>query len=218
MRGSKESREVVFLKGVFVATSRVYLEEGKSTVFAASLDWPGWCRRARTADLALEMLDAYAERYAAIVTILFQPGPFEVVGTVRGNGTTDYGAPDARGPWDDVPLPSPELDRQIAVLQDCWNYFDVVVTNAPPALRRGPRGGGRDRDQVVDHVREAERAYCSRAGHRVAPRTPWDEQRDVVLTTLRSRVSSAAWPVSYAIRRIAWHVVDHAWEIEDKSD
>jgi hypothetical protein len=25
-------------------------------------------------------------------------------------------------------------------------------------------------------------------------------------------------PPRYAIRRIAWHVLDHAWEIEDKSD
>jgi hypothetical protein len=202
---------------VFVATTRVYLEEGKSTVFAASLDWPGWCRRARTAELALEALDAYADRYALIVTVPFAPGDFEVIGTVAGNATTDFGAPDARGPWDDATLSPTELDRQIGVLQDCWNYFDVVVANAPATLRRGPRGGGRDRDSLVDHVREAERAYCSRVGFRVAPRTPWDEQRDVVLTTLRSRTPSAKWPVAYAIRRVAWHVVDHAWEIEDKS-
>ena len=26
------------------------------------------------------------------------------------------------------------------------------------------------------------------------------------------------WPVRYAARRIAWHVLDHAWEIEDKSE
>jgi hypothetical protein len=67
-------------------------------------------------------------------------------------------------------------------------------------------------------VREAERAYCSRAGYRVAPRTPWDEQRDVVITTLRAEAHAAKWPARYAIRRCAWHIVDHAWEIEDKSD
>ena len=144
-------------------------------------------------------------------------GSFDVIGTAHGNATTDFGAPDARGPWDEIELSASELVRQLGVLQDCWNYFDTVVENAPLALRRGPRGGGRDRDHIVDHVREAERAYCSRMGFRVAPRTPWDEQRDVVLTTLRSASPDAKWPTAYAIRRCAWHVVDHAWEIEDKS-
>jgi len=200
-----------------VARSRVYLEEGKNTVFAIALDWPGWCRRAKTPDLAIEALDEYRERYAKIVSATFRPGPFDVVGTAKGNGTTDFGAPDARGPWDQDELTRLELEHQLVVLQDCWNYFDTVVENAPAALQKGPRGGGRDRDGIVDHVREAERAYCSRVGFRVAPRTPWDEQRDVVVTTLRAGTQNAKWPVSYAIRRCAWHVVDHAWEIEDKS-
>ncbi len=25
------------------------------------------------------------------------------------------------------------------------------------------------------------------------------------------------WPPRYAARRMAWHVLDHLWEIEDKS-
>ncbi|MHB8378496.1 MAG: hypothetical protein ACYDB2_01075 [Acidimicrobiales bacterium] len=199
-----------------MARSRVYVEEGKDTVFAISLEWPGWCRRAKTTDLAVAALDDYRDRYATIVTTPFRPGPFEIIGTIKGNGTTDFGAPDARGPWDEAELTPRELDRQLDILQDCWNYFDAVVENAPPTLRKGPRGGGRDRDGVVAHVREAERAYCSKVGFRVAPRTPWDEQRDVVLTTLRTGTQNAKWPVAYAIRRCAWHVVDHAWEIEDK--
>ncbi|HEY5267488.1 MAG TPA: hypothetical protein VIJ40_11815 [Acidimicrobiales bacterium] len=200
-----------------MATSRVYIEEGTTSVFAVSLDWPGWCRRAKSPDLAIEALDAYAERYAKIVTGTFRPGTFEVVGSAKGNGTTDFGAPDVRGAWDKVPLTTRELNRQIAVLQDCWNYFDAVVDEAPQEMRRGPRGGGRDRDAIANHVREAERAYCSKVGARVAPRTPWDEQRDVVVTTLKSPTPNVKWPTAYAIRRIAWHVVDHAWEIEDKS-
>ncbi len=196
----------------------MYLEEGKKSVFAVSLDWPGWCRRAKTPDLAIEALDGYRDRYARIVSGPFHPGSFEVVGTLKGNATTDFGAPDARGPWDEERLSATELARQIAVLQDCWNYFDGVVATAPATLRRGPRGGGRDRDAIAEHVREAERAYCSRVGYRVAPRTPWDEQRDVVVTTLKANAPSAKWPVPYALRRVAWHIVDHAWEIEDKSE
>jgi hypothetical protein len=196
----------------------VYLEQGTKGVFAISLEWPGWCRRAKTPDLAIASLEDYRDRYAKIVTGAFRPGPFEVIGTAKGNATTDFGAPDARGPWDDVALGASELARQLDVLQDCWNYFDAVVEDAPSVLRRGPRGGGRDRDQIVNHVREAERAYCSRVGYRVAPRTPWDEQRDVVLTTLRTAAPNPKWPTAYAIRRCAWHIIDHAWEIEDKSD
>jgi hypothetical protein len=201
-----------------VATSRVYLEEGTKRVFAVSLDWPGWCRSAKTSDLAIAALDDYRERYAKIVTAPFQPGSLKVVGTVKGNVTTDFGAPDARGPWDNGDLTANELARQLLILQDCWSYFDAVVDGAPSYLRRGPRGGGRDRDAIADHVCNAERAYCSRVGFRVAPRTPWDEQRDVVLTTLRTPSANAKWPTAYAIRRCAWHVIDHAWEIEDKSD
>jgi hypothetical protein len=200
-----------------VAASRVYVEQGTKVVFAVSLDWPGWCRRAKTPDLAIVALDDYRDRYAKIVTGAFRPGAIEVIGTVTGNATTDFGAPDARGPWDDAALSPRELARQLDVLQDCWNYFDAVIERAPSALQRGPRGGGRDRDQIVDHVRGAERAYCARMGFRVAPGTPWDEQRDVVLTTLRSAAPNAKWSTAYAIRRCAWHIVDHAWEIEDKS-
>jgi hypothetical protein len=195
----------------------VYFEEGTNSVFAVSLDWPGWCRRATTPELAIEALDEYRDRYAKIAGDSFHPGPFEIIGTIEGDTTTDFGAPDAHGPWDEAQLSPPELDRQIALLQDCWNYFDLVVENAPAELRKGPRGGGRDRDAIADHVREAERAYCSRVGFRVAPRTPWDEQRDVVVTTLKAAAPDAKWPAAYAIRRCAWHVIDHAWEIEDKS-
>lgn len=79
-----------------MATSRVYIERGTTWVFAVSLDWPGWCRRAKSPDLAIEALDEYRDRYAKIVTSTFRPGAFEVIGTAKGNGTTDYGARRAR--------------------------------------------------------------------------------------------------------------------------
>ena len=135
--------------------TRVYIEQGKSTVFAVCLDWPGWCRHAKTQDLAIAALDDYRARYAEVVNGPFKPGAFSVVGNVKGTGTTDFGAPDALGPWDDVALTTRELQRQLALLQDGWDYFDRTVKLAPPTMKRGPRGGGRDRDAIVDHVREA---------------------------------------------------------------
>jgi len=200
-----------------VAATRIYLEEGTSSTFAVALEWPGWCRRARTSDLAIEALDDCAARYAKIVGSGFTTGRFEVIGTLKGDGTTDFGAPNKSGPWDDVDLPAKELERRVSVLDRCWRYFDSVVDEAPAALRKGPRGGGRDRDQVAAHVREAERSYARKVGARLAPRTPWPEQRAAIRDALLT-ATSVAWPKSYAMTRIAWHVVDHAWEIEDKSD
>lgn len=38
----------------------------------------------------------------------------------------------------------------------------------------------------------------------------------MVLAALEGQPELAAWPASYAIRRLAWHVADHAWEIEER--
>ncbi len=197
--------------------ARVYLEVGHKSVFAVALDWPGWCRRTKTSDLAIDELERYRSRYEAMVTGTFSPGPIDVIGTTTGNGTTDFGAPGAEGPWDEQPLAASEVSRQVALLEDCWRYFDAVVDAAPLELRKGPKGGGRNRDAIADHVREAERAYSSKIGSRVPPRTPWVEQRAIVIAALGAGAPGSAWPLGYAIRRFAWHVTDHAWEIEDKS-
>ena len=179
--------------------------------FACALDWPGWCRRGKTEDEALEALASYRDRYSAAVGS--RPhATLDVVGTVKGNATTDFGAPAATTPWERS-LKKTDLGR----LEACWSAFDAVVASAPAALAKGPRGGGRDRDEIVEHVREAERAYGRKAGVKVPPRTPWPEQRVQLVEGLRQAPDDAAWPPSYAVRRIAWHVLDHAWEIEDKS-
>lgn len=196
--------------------TRVYFEEGKSSVFAAAIDWPGWCRRAKSTDLALEGLLDYQDRYAAVLSAPFKPGKLEVVGSVRGNATTDFGAPALVSPWDSEPITKRDLERQVTVLNDCWAYFDSAVKSSPAKLTKGPRGGGRDRDGIVDHVREAERHYCSKLGTRVPPRTPWADQRITVSATLLAGSPDGGWPPRYSLRRIAWHVLDHAWEIEDK--
>ena len=144
-------------------------------------------------------------------------GRLHVVGTVTGDMYTDFGAPGTPGPWDDDAMTTASRRRQIELLEDCWRYFDEVVASSSPTLRKGPRGGGRDRDGVVDHVREAERAYAPKVGVHVAPRTPWPEQRRLIVSGLE-RGGETRWPFRYAVSRIAWHVLDHAWEIEDKRE
>jgi hypothetical protein len=193
--------------------TRIYLEQGRTWTFAVSLDWPGWARRGKGDAAAVEELAAYSDRYAGVVPG-FQPGELHVIGTVPGNATTDFGAPDVRGPWDDEPV---DVDLLAARLEQCWAALDRAVAAASAELRKGPRGGGRDRDAVAAHVQEAERSYGRKLGVKVPPRTPWDEQRRAFSAAVRAGAPGATWPLGYAVRRFAWHVLDHAWEIEDKN-
>ncbi len=179
---------------------------------------PGGVDAARpTTSRSKQLLD-YHDRYAAVLSVPFKPGKLEVVGAITGNATTDFGAPGVASPWDAEPITSRELKRQIAILEDIWSYFDAVVAAASVTLRKGPRGGGRDRDAVVTHVHEAERHYCSALGTRVPPRTPTVERRAVITSALLAGSPGAKWPPRYTLTRLGWHVLDHAWEIEDKSE
>lgn len=194
---------------------RVVVEVGKTWVFASALDWPGWARRGKGEHAALDALLAYADRYAPVAGDGFAPGALEVIDTLPGTGTTDFGAPDAVCDADRVPADATEADRLASILERSWLYLDSVVAGAPAELRKGPRGGGRDRDAIAEHVREAERSYARTVGLRLPPRTPWSEQRESFAGALRSG-ASGSWPTRYALRRTAWHVLDHAWEIQDR--
>jgi hypothetical protein len=197
--------------------TRVFLEVGNTSTFAGAVDWPGWCRRGKTAEAALDALGAYAPRYALVAAPARISTTFEVIGEVPGDATTDFGAPNVSGEWDREPLPPAEADRLTTLLEHAWLRLDGVVASAPVALRKGPRGGGRDRDTIVSHVLEAERAYGRRLGVRIPPRTPWSEQRAAYAAALRAGAPDGTWPARYALRRLAWHVLDHAWEIEDRT-
>jgi hypothetical protein len=197
---------------------RVGLECGSSWVFASALDWPGWTRRGKGEDAAVGALVAYAPRYRAVAGRSFRLGDPEIVGRVQGDATTDFGAPGTRGPWDAEPLDRSEAKRQERLLRASWAAFDRAVQAAPAVLPKGPRGGGRDRDAIVDHVREAERSYARRLGVRLAPRTSWEDQRMAVSDALLgTSTPDGAWSARYFLRRTAWHVLDHAWELQDKT-
>jgi hypothetical protein len=197
--------------------TRVYLETGKTWTFACAVDWPGWCRRGKSAQQALDTLSAYAPRYAVVAGGDAISTDFEVVGRIQGDATTDFGAPSVSGKWDDAKLPPAEADRIARLLEKTWTVFDGVVATARAELRKGPRGGGRDRDAIVEHVREAERSYGRKFGVRLPPRTTWDEQRAAYVEAIRAGAPGQSWSARYAARRLAWHVMDHVWEIEDRS-
>ena len=205
-------------------TLHVYLEQGRQKVFANALDWPGWSRWAKTDEAALDELLAYSERYGevAVRAGVRLPAARDVVVVERvpGDATTDFGAPSVPSAVDAEPLARPNLVRQVSLMRASWELLDSVAASAPESLRKGRRGGGRDRDAVLDHVREAERAYARKLGVRHPPYTsPADvaAMRDELATVLLSGAAQGPWLPAYAIRRITWHVLDHAWEIQDKS-
>ena len=216
------------------ARTAVCLESGTRRVFAAALDWPGWCRSGKDAERALESLAAAAPRYAVVAAAAGVPLPpgeaaaFEVVERLPGSTTTDFGAPDAVAARDRVPLTAADADRIAALVAASWVVLDRVVDTAPAELRKGPRGGGRDRDAIVAHVLGAEVSYARALGVRLSSPAPTDlaavsAERSAIIAALRAApargpVGAKGWPPRYAARRIAWHVLDHAWEIEDRSE
>ena len=208
----------------------VYLELGSKRVFAAAVDWPGWCRSGKDEERALEALAAAADRYAAVVAEAglslpsHVPGVFDVVERIPGSATTDFGAPGGIAAREAEPLTGEEAARQAAVVSASWTVFDRVVAGAPAELRKGPRGGGRDRDRIVEHVLDAELAYAQKLGVRLArpdfrDRKAVAAHREKILEALNGEnaVVAKGWPPRYAARRIAWHALDHAWEIEDRT-
>jgi hypothetical protein len=215
------------------ATTPVYVEAGRTRTFACAYDWPGWCRAAKDEPLALEALAAYAPRYAPVAKkarLAFDPksaAAFRVVEHLAGTATTDFGAPDAVAKRDTRPLAAPEGKQIAALVNAAWVIFDDVIAGAPSELRKGPRGGGRDRDQIADHVLGAEGAYVRKLGLRLTPPARDDrrgiaEFRAAIADVLGTPSNGKAlvergWPQRYAARRIAWHALDHAWEIQDRS-
>ena len=221
-------------------THPVYLEVTSKRVFAVSLDWPGWCRSARTEDAALQALVDYGRRYKKAArspgrafTAPDRVADLKVVDRVDGNATTEFGAPAMEIAADETSLGAEDLARQIRVLNAVWTTFDQVAAAAAGAqLRKGPRGGGRDVAAIVDHVIQADHAYLSKLGDKLrppqdAPPTAWvGELRAAIVNTLKVRGRgepapnpprrAALWSMAYFLRRSAWHALDHAWEIEDR--
>ncbi|HUY97587.1 MAG TPA: hypothetical protein VMW47_08225 [Verrucomicrobiae bacterium] len=211
----------------------VVIEVGAHRVFASSVDWPGWTRSDRDEERALSALSAAAARYLPVAEGAgeafsgMRSHALQVVERLPGSATTDFGAPSAIA-TSEHEHPSPATAaRLVRLLDGTWSFFDRVVASAPQTLRKGPRGGGRDRDAIVDHVLKAETAYAGKLGLRlVAPRladsAAVGAHRQAITATLLGPAppdggGTRSWPVRYAIRRLAWHVLDHAWEIEDKA-
>ena len=208
----------------------VTIETVDTKVFASAIDWPGWSRSGKGEPQALEALVAQAARYATVARRAGLHFPdalsvddMEIVERVAGDASTTFGVPGRVTESDLRPATSAQAERIAHLVQAAWDTLADVVAAAPAELRKGPRGGGRDRDKMVAHVEDAERAYVRKIGLRPPANAPMDAVRAEVIEVFRlgtdgSPLPGGTWPLRYAARRFAWHVLDHAWEIEDRSD
>jgi hypothetical protein len=218
----------------------VYLEAGTKRTFAAAKDWPGWCRSGRDEASALAALVSFGPRYAQVLRTarLGFRAPADVttlsVSTrLKGNATTDFGAPGMALPSDADAITDAELRRLGVILGACWRSFDKAVKAARGrTLRKGLRGGGRDLKEMVQHVLEAQAAYMRALGSRYQPsekgsapdeigrirRAVLDELAGTALAKRPTKGprGGVRWSPRYFARRSAWHILDHAWEIEDR--
>jgi hypothetical protein len=209
------------------------IEAGAKKSFATAVDWPGWSRSGKTEEAAVESLVAYAARYAPVAraageTFDADRVEIDVVEHVSGGGGTDFGVPEQVTKQDRRRMTGADGKRLAALVEAAWKTFDATAKKAPEELRKGPRGGGRDTSKVVDHVRGAEQSYAKVMGIKrkefpTSDRAQLDELRAEMLEILRtpsdgSPLAGKRWTTRYAAHRIAWHALDHAWEIEDRSD
>ena len=209
---------------------RLFVEETPTKVFVSALDWPGLARGGKTEDLAVESLLAHLPRYAKVARKAgerFDPHDLdiEVVSRTEGDAASAYGIPSRVAREDREPVDAREAKRLASIVEASWDVFDAVAAKAPESLRKGPRGGGRDRSRIVEHVTGADGGYARSMGIKGDPETAdgLAAIREAVLEVLRSTsdgspIADKKWPPRYAARRVAWHALDHAWEIEDRTE
>jgi hypothetical protein len=217
---------------------RVMVERPKKKrAVASALDWPGWGRSAKIEDQAIEVLELYRPRYALVAERaglgheFARAGALDVVATFDGNGMSDYyGVSGQEWPEDEMPMSAAECERRIAILEACWAYFDDVASRVSAELREGPRGGGRDRDRIVRHVNAAEIDEHAKKVGVYTPDEVWQDvpghraelqaHREAIVAGIRDYnargVKGRTWTLPFLIRRISWHFLDHAWEMEDR--
>ena len=213
---------------------RMTLEFGPKgkRVVAVAPDWPGLERSAKTEEAAIARLQAYIPRYAPVAKLAGMEAQFTAIATVDvverypGTGSTDFwGISFAFSGLDSQAMSSEELDRDLTLLQACWEFFDAVRSRVSAELQKGPRGGGRDRDRIVRHTLGAEQDWAAKLGV-YAPegalltdeglRAYRDAYRAAIQAFHTQGKLARTWPLRYLIRHTAFHTLDHAWEMQDK--
>jgi hypothetical protein len=215
-------------------TLRVILELGKKRrVVAGAMDWPGLDRWGTSEDDAVDKLLSYVPRYAGVAERAGMGSAFarardvEVVERVPGSSSTDFwGIAHVPSQIEREVLSPADLERRLDLLRACWSYFDDVAARVSRELRPGSRSAGRSREQIVRHVYYNEPEQFSR---KVEVRTPLEvvltpdglathrqEYLDAIRAYNADGKPARTWPIQFLVRRTAHHVMDHAWEMEDR--
>ncbi len=216
---------------------RVTLEIGPKgkRVVAVAPDWPGLERGAKTEDEAIDKLRSYIPRYSQVAKLARMGEEFATVENLDtierypGTGSTDFrGISFAFSSIDKQEISSDELERELTLLQACWAFFDDVQSRVSAEMKRGPRGGGRDREHIVRHTFAAEQQWAKKIGVITPDGAMLTDKglkahRDAYCQAIREYFSQgklagkvAKWPLRFLIRHTAFHTMDHAWEMEDK--
>ena len=226
------------MKGIVVANHiRVTLEiglKGKKVV-AVAPDWPGLERGATTGEAAIVRLLSYVPRYAAVTKLAGMKAAFattpivDVVERYPGTGSTDFwGISFAFSGIDQQAMSGEALERELTLMRACWAFFDGVRSRVSAEMQSGPRGGGRDRDQIVRHIVANEQDWAKKLGVVTPDEAMLTDKgmkahRDAYCNAIRDYHSQgklagkmAKWPLRFLIRHTAFHTLDHAWEMEDK--
>jgi hypothetical protein len=215
---------------------RTVVERGpkgkKAAAFA--VDWPGWSRGAKTAEEAIELLEAYRERYRTVAERAGMGDEYGAAGKLKvvedrvGPGSTDFwGISFAPCALETEPMKPAEFERKIALLRACWAFFDEVAATVSEEMQKGPRGGGRDRTRIVRHtIRNESEEFAKRIGLRIPEEGALEpkallDYREAYVERMHSYNSGEgkrmkSWNLPYLIRHSAFHTMDHAWEMQDK--
>jgi hypothetical protein len=188
----------------------------------------------------LAALLAYGPKYASILagTRLGFVAPKDlaqlvVVERLPGTATTDFGALSAAPTVDhERSCDAAGLKRFEKILGAGWRAFDEAVKSARgKTLATGPRGGGRALEAIVSHVIGADAGYLTAVGWRAPKAAKPPEQltatREAILAALKASATGkipsqgprggGRWTARYFVRRVAWHVTAHTWEIERRA-
>ena len=213
---------------------RVTLEIGPKgkKVVAVAPDWPGLERGATTGEAAIVRLLSYVPRYAAVTKLAGMKAAFattpivDVVERYPGTGSTDFwGISFAFSGIDQQAMSGEALERELTLMRACWAFFDGVRSRVSAEMQSGPRGGGRDRDQIVRHIVANEQDWAKKLGvltpeEALLTGEGLNAHRDAYCNAIRALHAQSkmarTWPLRYLIRHTAFHTLDHAWEMEDK--
>lgn len=225
----------------------LYLETGQKKIGVHAIAWPGLSRTIKIKDggepAAVQTILDYAPRYQRIMDkadmrfeVPTAQDALQVVSRYEGDAGTDFGGPSVTAAEDDASVSAADLEHFKALLAACYAGLAAAAVAAEgKQLRKGPRGGGRDLDKIIDHVLEAELSYLRRIAWPLkrnikdeSPAEKWDRVQAGVLDGLTNAVENGLpaagprggkiWTVRAYVRRSAWHLTDHIWEIEDRAE